>query len=520
MTSKLLTSVIAILFLFGACTQDRDLYDLLNLEEITVDELRDGYQNGDFSIQQVTRAYLNRIEAIDQNGISLNSMRAVNPNALEIAAELDRELQAGNLRGPLHGIPIVIKDNIDTFDMPTTAGSRFLEGSVPPNDAFIAEKLREQGAIIIGKTNLSEWANFHSSFGSSGWSGLGGQVNNPYDLTRNPCGSSSGAGAAISANLAALSIGTETNGSIVCPSNANGVVGFKPTVGLWSRSGIIPISHTTDSAGPMTRTVRDAAILLGALAAIDSNDEAMTAAEGHIHSDYTQFLDENGLQGKRIGLNTQTLGGHFRVDTLVHQTVRKLEELGAEVIEIDRISETNIGGDAFRVLLYEFKAGLNNYFASLGENAPVKSVEELAELTRNSPEETAMFDRNLIYQAAEAGDLDSDEYLESLERMLRYSREEGIDRVMQEHNLDAIMAPTGSPAWKSDPVMGDNFRVGSSSPSARAGYPIISVPMGELDGLPVGISFFSTAWSEPTLLEIAYAFEQATMHRMVPLFRR
>lgn len=520
MTSKLLTSLIAILFLFGACSQNQDLYDLLNLEEITIDELREGYQNGDFTIQQVTNAYLNRIDSVDKNGVKLNSMRAVNPNALEIAAELDRELQEGNTRGPLHGIPIVIKDNIDTFDMPTTAGSRFLEGSIPPNDAFIAQKLREQGAIILGKTNLSEWANFHSSFGSSGWSGLGGQVNNPYDLTRNPCGSSSGSGAAVSANLASIAIGTETNGSIVCPSNANGVVGFKPTVGLWSRSGIIPISYTTDSAGPMTRTVRDAAILLGALAGVDKNDELTLAAEENIHSDYTQFLNENGLQGKRIGLLTQTLGGHFRVDTLVHQTVRKLEELGAEVIEIDRISEVNIGGDAFRVLLYEFKDGLNKYFASLGDDAPVKSVEELAEMTRNSPQETAMFDRDLIFQAAEAGDLDTDEYRESLERMLRYSREEGIDKVMNEHNLDAIMAPTGSPAWKSDHTMGDNFRVGSSSPSARSGYPIITVPMGELDGLPVGISFYSKAWSEPALLEIAYAFEQATKHRMVPQFRR
>lgn len=519
MKFKLLTLLFS-LILISSCSSDRDLYDLLNLEEITIQELQDGYQNGDYTIQQVTRAYLNRIESIDQNGIGLNSMRAVNPNAMEIAAGLDQELQEGRIRGPLHGVPIVIKDNIDTYDMPTTAGSRFLEESVPLQDAFIAQKLREQGAIILGKTNLSEWANFHSSFSSSGWSGLGGQVNNPYDLTRNPCGSSSGSGAAVSANLATLSIGTETNGSIVCPSNANGVVGFKPTIGLWSRSGIIPISHTTDSAGPMVRTVRDAAVMLGALAGVDPNDQLTAESEGNSYSDYTQFLNENGLEGKRIGLVTQNLGGHFRVDTLMHQAVRKLEELGAEVIEIDRISEVNVGGDAFQVLLYEFKDGLNKYFASLGDNATVSSVEELAELTRNSPEETAMFDRNLIFQAAEKGGLESEEYKNALERMLRYSREEGIDKVMDDNNLDALVAPTGSPAWKNDHTMGDNFRVGSSSPSARAGYPIVSLPMGELDGLPVGVSFYGRAWSEPVLLEIAYAYEQATMHRMVPQLKR
>lgn len=519
MKIKLLTLLFS-LFLINSCTSDRDLYDLLNLEEITVQDLQAGYENGDFTIQQVTRAYLNRIENLDQNGIRLNSVRAINPNAMEIAAELDRERLEGNIRGPLHGVPVLLKDNIDTYDMPTTAGSRFMEGSVPPADAFIAQKLREQGAIILGKTNLSEWANFHSSFSSSGWSGLGGQVKNPYDLTRNPCGSSSGSGAAVSANLATLTIGTETNGSIVCPSNANGVVGMKPTIGLWSRSGIIPISHTTDSAGPMVRTVRDAAIMLGALAGIDPDDAYTAESEGNSHSDYTQFLIKNGLEGKRIGLHTQALGGHFRVDTLMHQTVRKLEELGAEVIEIDQISEVNVGGDAFQVLLYEFKDGLNKYFASLGDNAPVSSIEELAELTKNSPEETAMFDRNLIYQAAEKGNLDSEEYRNALERMLKHSRDEGIDKVMDEHNLDALVAPTGSPAWKSDHTMGDNFRVGSSSPSARAAYPIISLPMGELDGLPVGVSFFGRAWSEPVLLEIAYAYEQATMHRRVPEFRR
>ena len=519
-TRLLIYSVLTLLFI-SACSQSRNdsLYDLLNLEEITVDQLQERYENGNLTASQVTRAYLDRIEAIDKNGPGLNSILSVNPNALESADQLDRERRDGNVRGPLHGVPIILKDNIDTYDMPTTAGSRFMEGSVPPEDAFIIKKLREAGAIILAKANLSEWANFHSSFSASGWSGLGGQVNNPYDLTRNPCGSSSGPGVAASANLATLTIGTETNGSIVCPSNANGIVGFKPTIGLWSRSGIIPISHTTDSAGPMVRTVRDAAILLSAATGVDPRDEFTAASEEHIHNDYTQFLNDDGLQGKRIGLYTQPLGNHFRVDTLMHETVRKLEELGAEVIEIDQISERNIGGDAFQVLLYEFKDGLNNYFASLGEDAPVSSIEELAELTRNTPEETEKFDRNLILMAAEKGDLDSEEYQEALENMLRYSREEGIDRVMDEHNLDALVSPTGSPAWKTDLTLGDNFSLSSSSPSARAGYPIITLPMGQLDGLPVGVSFFGRAWSEPVLFEIAYAFEQATHHRFIPEFK-
>ncbi|TVQ11021.1 MAG: amidase, partial [Balneolaceae bacterium] len=377
---------VVVLIVAGCAQPERNLYDELGLEEITIDQLQDGYANGTYTARQVVQAYLDRIEAVDRNGPSLNAVLALNPDALDIAAELDREREDGRVRGPLHGVPILLKDNINTTDMPTTAGSRFMAGSVPPDDAFIVKRLREQGAIILGKTNLSEWANFHSSFSSSGWSGLGGQVNNAFDPTRNPCGSSSGSGAAASANLATLTIGTETNGSIVCPSSANGIVGLKPTVGLWSRTGIIPISYTTDSAGPMVRTVRDAAILLGALTGVDPADDLTAASEGHIHPDYTVFLNADGLQGKRIGLFKPALGGHFRVDTLMHQTVRKLEELGATVIEIDRISEENVGGAAFQVLLYEFKDGLDAYFASLGPDAPVRSMEHLAELTRENPE--------------------------------------------------------------------------------------------------------------------------------------
>jgi amidase len=503
--------------IFIGCNQpNQQQAGTFRFEEITIDELRDGYESGDFTIREVVQAYLDRIEKMDQSGPELNSMIFINPDAISIAEQLDQELQNGNSRSLLHGIPIVLKDNIDTADMPTTAGSRFMEGSIPPDDAFIVQKLREQGAVILGKANLSEWANFHSDFSSSGWSGLGGQTKNPYDITRNPCGSSAGSGVAASANLAAITIGTETNGSIVCPSNANGIVGLKPTVGLWSRDGIIPISYHTDSAGPMVRTVRDAAILLGALAGSDPNDPMTEPSDQNRANDYTQFLNKNGIEGKRIGFYTGPIGNHFRVDTLMNQAVDFFEEQGATIIEIDEITEENIGSDAFQVLLYEFKDGLNDYFASLGENSPISSIEELAELTKQSPIETEMFDRSIIAMASEKGDLNSEEYQNALERMLTESRENGIDRVMDEHNLDAIISPTGSPAWKTDLILGDNFSLSSSSPSARAGYPIITIPMGNIDGLPVGLSIFASAWSEPVLLEIAYAFEQGTQHRILP----
>lgn len=507
-----------LLFLiFPGCNQpNQQQSETFQFEEITIRELQQGYQKGGFTIKEVVQAYLNRIEQIDQNGPELNSYIYVNPNALSVAEQLDRELQEGSSRGVLHGIPVVLKDNIDTSDMPTTAGSRFMEGSIPPDDAFIVQKLREQGAVILGKANLSEWANFHSDFSSSGWSGLGGQTRNPYDITRNPCGSSAGSGVAASANLAAITIGTETNGSIVCPSNANGIVGLKPTVGLWSRDGIIPISYHTDSAGPMVRTVRDAAILLGALAGSDPNDPMTEPSDQNRHEDYTQFLNEDGIEGKRIGFYTGPIGNHFRVDTLMNQSVEYFKEQGATIVEIEEITEGNIGGDAFQVLLYEFKDGLNNYFESLGENAQILNIEELAELTKQTPIETEKFDRSIITMAAEKGDLNSEEYQNALERMLTESRKNGIDRVMDEHNLDAIISPTGSPAWKTDLILGDNFTLSSSSPSARAGYPIITVPMGNIEGLPVGLSIFGKAWSEPVLLEIAYTYEQGTMHRIVP----
>ncbi len=489
---------------------------LPDVTELDVAAIQAGYEREDFTAREITAAYLARIENIDRSGPKLNSIRHLNEHALEQAAELDRERAAGKLRGPLHGIPVLLKDNIGTRDMPTTAGSVWLEGVIPPEDAFIVKRLRAAGAIILGKTNLSEWANFHSSTSSSGWSRLGGQVRNAYDPRRNPCGSSSGSGVAAAASLATLTIGTETNGSIVCPANANGIVGLKPTVGLWSRSGIIPIAATSDSPGPMTRTVRDAAVLLGALAAEDPDDERTLIDNARRHEDYTQFLDAEALDGKRLGLWTGPTQRNHRVQALVREAVAALEAAGAEVVEIDAISKENTSGDAMEVLLTEFHHGMDAYLAALGERAPFDSYKALVEAIRDDPEETARFDRALLFQAAERDDIESEKYLEARSRMLEHSREKGIDRVLAEHRLDAIIAPTGSPAWMTDPVLGDNFQVSSSSPSAHAGYPIITVPMGRIEGLPVGLSFFASAWSEPTLLGLAHAYEQAANRRVPP----
>lgn len=492
----------------------------IDLEEITIQQLREGYEQGTYTIREVIQTYLDRIAALDDTGPELNAIIQVNPDALAIADSLDRERQAGTSRGPMHGIPVVLKDNIDTHDkMFTTGGARILANSQPLRDAYITKKLREAGAVILAKANLSEWANFHSSFSSSGWSGQGGQTKNPYDLTRNPCGSSAGSGVAVAANLTVLAIGTETNGSIVCPSNNNGIVGIKPTVGLLSRSGIIPISFTQDTPGPMARTVRDAAICLGVMVGVDSTDSKTLAGDGNGHTDYTQFLDANAIRGKRIGFYTGPLGDHFRVDTLVKEAVAYLKSQGATIVEIERIEGENVGRAAFQVLLYEFKDGLNKYFASLGPDAPVKHMQELVEATLADSVTMQYFDHDLIVQAAKLGDLETPEYQESVSTMLAAYRENGIDRVMDEHQLDAIVAPTGGPAWKTDLTLGDKFGVFSSSPAARAGYPSVTVPMGNMDGLPLNVSFFGRAWSEPTLLALAYAYEQGTNHRIVPTYR-
>ncbi|MRR22296.1 amidase, partial [bacterium] len=394
--------------------------DQFRFEEYTITQLQDGYANGDFTVTEVVQAYLDRIRAIDDGGPTLNAVIVTNPDALAIAAQLDAELKEGKKRGPMHGIPVLLKDNIDTHDqMSTTAGSRALSGSHPLQDSYVAMKLREAGAVIIGKANLSEWANFRGSLSSSGWSGVGGQTRNPYVLDRNPCGSSSGSGVAVSANLTMIAIGTETNGSIVCPSTANGIVGIKPTVGLLSRSGIVPISFTQDTPGPMARTVTDAAIALGVMTGIDPADSRTAASEGKFFTDYTPFLKEDGLKGKRLGWFTSGRGTHFKVDTLMQHAVNYLRSQGAEVIEIEELYNREVGSLSFQVLLWEFKDGLNKYFASLGENAPVKSVEELIAFNKKDSIEMLYYDQELVLEAQKKGDVSSPEFLEILEKMNR-----------------------------------------------------------------------------------------------------
>jgi len=491
----------------------------LNLEEITITQLQQGYREGKFTITDVVEAYLERIDVIDKNGPQLNSIIVINPDALQIAAELDKEMAAGKTRGPLHGIPIILKDNIDTRDkMATTAGATALRNSYPLKDSWVAKKLKEAGAIIIAKSNLSEWANFRASLSSSGWSGVGGQTKNPYVLDRNPCGSSSGSGVAVSANLCALAIGTETDGSIVCPSNNNGIVGLKPTVGLISRSGIIPISFTQDTPGPMGRTVEDVAISLGSLTGIDSTDSKTLNSAGNYQTDYTQYLKKDGLKGKRIGLLKESMGFHYKVDILMDQTVAYLKSQGAEVIELEFALPAAVEKASLRVLFFEFKDGLNKYFTSLGNDSIVKSLSKLIAFNKSDSTELRYFDQKLLEMAEEKGDLESPEYMEALATMLKGTREEGIDKLMNEYSLDAIMVPTGSPAWKTDLVDGDHYMGGNSSFAAIAGYPNITVPMGFIDELPVGVSFFGRAWSEPILLEIAYGFEQGTKIRKAPKF--
>jgi amidase len=488
-------------------------------EEFTIEQLQQGYDNGDFTVTEVVQAYLDRIDAIDDAGPLLNAVIMVNPDALAIAAQLDAELSEGKTRGSMHGVPVLLKDNVDTHDsLETTAGSRALLGSHPLKDSFVAQKLRESGAVILGKANLSEWANFRGNLSSSGWSGVGGQTKNPYILDRNPCGSSSGSGVAVSANLCMIAIGTETNGSIVCPSTANGIVGIKPTVGLLSRSGIVPISFTQDTPGPMARTVKDAVTALGALTGIDPTDSKTAASEGKYLTDYTPFLKVDGLRGKRLGWYTSARGQHYKVDTLMQKAVDYIRSQGAEVIEIDRLYDREVGSLSYQVLLWEFKDGLNKYFASLGENAPVKNVEELIAFNNADTVELLFYDQALLLEAQTKGSVESREFLDIIEKMNRLVREEGIDRVMAENKLDGFIAPTGSPAWKTDLINGDAYLVSSSSPAAISGYPNITVPMGFIEGLPVGISFFGRAWSEPLLIEMAYSYETGTKHRKAPGF--
>lgn len=491
------------------------------LDEVTVAELQAGMASGKYSARSLTEKYIGRINDIDKRGPAINSVIELNPDAETIAAEMDRERKAGRGRGPLHGIPVLIKDNIDTHDrMKTSAGSLALAGSIPPQDSTVARKLREAGAVIIGKTNLSEWANFRSSHSSSGWSGRGGQTKNPYVLDRNPCGSSSGTGAAIAANLAAVGVGTETDGSVVCPSNACSLVGIKPTLGLVSRAGIIPIAHSQDTAGPMCRTVTDAAILLAAMSGVDPRDVVTKAGFGKLLPTYPWVLDENGLRGARIGVQRKSHGFNDAVDKLMHDSIDVLKRLGATVIDpADIPTQGKFDDSEFEVLLYEFKADLNKYLASLGPNAPVKSLKEVIDFNeKNQDRELRYFGQDIMIKAQAKGPLTERKYRMALARNHRLTRTLGIDAVMNKHKLDAIIAPTGGPPWPTDLVNGDHYTGGYSSASAVAGYPHITVPAGYIFGLPVGISFFGRAWSEPTLIKFAYAFEQATKARRPPRF--
>jgi len=491
------------------------------LEEITISDLQEGMKSGRFTARSLAERYLGRIDELDKRGPAVNAVIELNPDALPIADALDQERKAKGPRGPLHGIPMLIKDNIDTADrMMTTAGSLSLVGSKPPKDSFVAQKLRASGAVILGKTNLSEWANSRSSHSTSGWSGRGGLTRNPYALDRNACGSSSGTGAGISENFGAAGIGTETDGSIVCPSSSNGLAGIKATVGLVSRTGIIPISHSQDGAGPMCRTLKDAAIVLGALTGVDPEDAATSASSGKAQTDYAQFCDPNGLKGARIGVGRKYFGISDGVDALMNEALDVMKKQGATLVDPADIETFGKFDDSEgMVLLYELKADLNAYLARLGPNAPVKTLKDVIEFNdRNRQKEMPYFGQDLLIKAQAKGPLTDKEYLDALAKNHQLAGKEGIDALMDKHQLDAIVGPTGGPAWLTDLVTGDHFTGGSSNAAAVAGYPNINVTAGYVSGLPVGISFFGRAWSEPTLIKLAYSFEQAIKVRKAPRF--
>ena len=491
------------------------------LDESTILELQQRLEAGRDTSRSLVEKYVNRIKELDHEGPRVNSVIELNPEAESIAATLDRERKDNRVRGPLHGVPILIKDNIDTADkMMTTAGSLALVGARPAQDAFIVKRLRDAGAVILGKTNLSEWANFRSTKSSSGWSGRGGQTKNPYVLDRNPCGSSSGSGVAIAANFCAAALGTETDGSIVCPSSANSLVGIKPTLGLVSRSGIIPIAHSQDTAGPMARSVSDAAILLSAITGLDTRDPITSEGQRHVVKDYTKFFDPNGLKGMRLGIARKYFDFNPGVEKLMTERLADLKRLGAILVDPADIPTSGKFDDSeLEVLLYEFKADLNKYLAGLGPGATVRSLKDIINFNDHNPDkEMPFFGQDLFLKAEEKGPLTSSKYLQALRKNQLLSRTQGIDFVMKQHKLDALVAPTGGPSWPTDLVNGDHFTGGYSSASAVAGYPHITVPAGYVFGLPVGISFFGRAYSEPTLIKIAYAFEQATKARQSPKF--
>ncbi len=493
------------------------------LEEVTIADLARQMADGERASTEITRLYLERVEALDRQGPTLRSVIETNPDALKIARDLDRERAAGNVRGPLHGVPILLKDNIATADRnTTTAGSLALSGAVSARDAFVAMQLRRAGAVLLGKANLSEWANFRSPRSTSGWSARGGLCRNPYVLNRNPCGSSSGSGVATSANLCAAAVGTETDGSIVCPSSANGLAGIKPTVGLVSRSGIIPISAVQDTAGPMARTVACAAALLGGMTGRDAKDPATAASP--TPTDLTRRLGEEGaadLTGIRVGIGRQFFGRDGRVDAVMEEAVETLRSLGAEIVDpVEIAHRREVGRHEFEAMLFEFKAGLNQYLADLGDAAPVRTLADVIAFNEeNADEEMPYFGQETLIAAEAKGPLTEAAYRTARDTASRLSREEGLDATIAAHRLDAILGPSGGPAWTTDLVHGDSFSVGSSSAAAVAGYPNVTVPAGAVHGLPVGVSFFGAAWSEPTLIRIAWAFEQAAPHRRPPTFR-
>ena len=491
------------------------------LEEVPIDKLQADLAKGRTTSVALVKAYRQRIREIDAKGPTLRSVIELNPDAQRIAAERDRERKAGKVRGPLHGIPILLKDNLDTGDrMLTTAGSLALAGAPAPKDAFVVDRLREAGAVILGKTNLSEWANIRSPKSSSGWSARGGQTRNPYVLDRSPCGSSSGTGTAIAASLAAAGVGTETDGSIVCPSSVAGLVGVKPTIGLVSRSGIVPISISQDSAGPMARTVADAAILLGAMTAVDPADTAMAAPDRRAEADYRRLLDKDALKGARIGVLRKGVTGYSPpTDALFEKAIADLKRLGAQIVDpADPAEPLAVGAEELEVLLAELKDGLARYLATRPGVAVRTLADVIAFNDANAAEEMPHFGQEFLVLAQGTGAVDDAAFVGKAARIRKLAREH-LDGTLAKHRLDALVAPTGGPAWPVDHVNGDHHLGGSSRAAAVAGYPNVTVTMGDVRGLPVGVSFLGTAWSEARLLGLAYAYEQGTRHRKAPRFR-
>jgi len=495
--------------------------DNFELNEVTIATLQQKMDKGDYTSRSITQKYLDRIDKIDKAGPKLKAVIEVNPDALDIADAMDKERANGKVRGPLHGIPVLIKDNINTGDkMMTTAGVLALKGNVVKEDAFIIKKLREAGAVLLGKTNLSEWANFRSTRSTSAWSSRGGQTKCPYILDRNPSGSSAGSGSAASANLCTIAIGTETDGSIVSPSSVNGLVGIKPTVGLWSRAGIIPISKTQDTAGPMARTVRDAAILLAACAGVDPLDPYTAAGQGKASADYTKFLDADGLRGKRIGVEKDGLKTNFYMDALFRDAINLIKTKGAEIVEVEVYKNIKQAGkDEFTVLLYEFKDGVNKYLQT--NDCKMKSLADVIEFNKkNEAKAMPYFKQETLEEANKKGDLNTKEYLDAVKNTTTITRTV-IDGLLKDNKLDAIVAPTNGPAVCIDLVNGDyDNGYGFSGPAAMAGYPHVTVPMGFIHGLPVGLSFISTAYDEAGIIKLAYSYEQASKKRTPPKFTK